>query len=727
MKITNVTPGLLPIPPNGWGAVEKIIWENHCNLLEYGVESEIKYLDDLNGSEDIVFIHVANLANMAHERGIPYYFMMHDHHSFLYGKDSGLYKENLKAIKNAIKAFVPARYLVEYFEGVPEYFSHGVNANFFNFEKKDGPLNHKLLCVANNGYAGDQNADRKGFDLAIKMAKHFDLPITIAGPKNNANFFKTFPQDYPKLEIIYDLNEKELLDCYRRHTIFIHMSELEAGHPNMTLLEALACGLPIVGTLESDLNGMEVVERDFQKGVAGLSKILNNYEAYQKAGLECAEKLSWKNRCLSLLEIFKSNKMNSLNIFKNKLDSSIKKLKKLDHDKDNKFLLDNNFEPSYFPSFSFAKTNGIVGYRKKVKINYNFHNGAFVEPRSEDEQNFEISFIDKKTSNVLYGTSLKSNNWARCAKAHYVDYKILIRQDGVKIFSHDLNLSGQKVYINFDTKSLGDNLAWIPYVEEFRKKHNCEIYCATFFNELFKKNYPEIKFINHNQQDSILFYAKYNLGYFFKNADARVKHPSSITLQEVACDILGLEYKEIKPKINLTNKGNKFKRPYVCIATQSTAQAKYWNNPDGWKKIVDYLKSKGLDVVCIDKDKNFGNGKFFNEMPENAIDKTGDLPLEDRISDLLNCEFFIGLGSGLSWLAWACNKPVVMISGFSNPISEFFNPYRVHNPNVCNSCWNDTAETFNFNDWAYCPRNKNFECSKEISFEMVKSKIDQLL
>ena len=144
------------------------------------------------------------------------------------------------------------------------------------------------------------------------------------------------------------------------------MSELEAGHPNMTLLEALACGLPIVGTLESDLNGMEVVERDFQKGVAGLSKILNNYEAYQKAGLECAEKLSWKNRCLSLLEIFKSNKMNSLNIFKNKLDSSIKKLKKLDHDKDNKFLLDNNFEPSYFPSFSFAKTNGIVGYRKKV-------------------------------------------------------------------------------------------------------------------------------------------------------------------------------------------------------------------------------------------------------------------------------------------------------------------------------------------------------------------------
>ena len=27
MKIIQVNLGLLPIPPNGWGAVEKIIWD----------------------------------------------------------------------------------------------------------------------------------------------------------------------------------------------------------------------------------------------------------------------------------------------------------------------------------------------------------------------------------------------------------------------------------------------------------------------------------------------------------------------------------------------------------------------------------------------------------------------------------------------------------------------------------------------------------------------------
>jgi hypothetical protein len=32
MKITQVTPGLIPVPPNGWGAVEKIIWNYKLNF-----------------------------------------------------------------------------------------------------------------------------------------------------------------------------------------------------------------------------------------------------------------------------------------------------------------------------------------------------------------------------------------------------------------------------------------------------------------------------------------------------------------------------------------------------------------------------------------------------------------------------------------------------------------------------------------------------------------------
>ena len=40
-----------------------------------------------------------------------------------------------------------------------------------------------------------------------------------------------------------------------------------------------------------------------------------------------------------------------------------------------------------------------------------------------------------------------------------------------------------------------------------------------------------------------------------------------------------------------------------------------------------------------------------NKIPTGVIDKSGDLPLEDRIGDLKNAELFIGTSSGLSWLA----------------------------------------------------------------------------
>jgi autotransporter strand-loop-strand O-heptosyltransferase len=49
--------------------------------------------------------------------------------------------------------------------------------------------------------------------------------------------------------------------------------------------------------------------------------------------------------------------------------------------------------------------------------------------------------------------------------------------------------------------------------------------------------------------------------------------------------------------------------------------------------------------------------------------------------DLLrHASFFIGLGSGLSWLAWASGIPVVLISGFSLPNSEFYTLAGVQQP-----------------------------------------------
>ena len=44
------------------------------------------------------------------------------------------------------------------------------------------------------------------------------------------------------------------------------------------------------------------------------------------------------------------------------------------------------------------------------------------------------------------------------------------------------------------SKSLGDTLSWSPYVEEFRKKHECKLFVTTFWNNLFNQSYKNLIF-----------------------------------------------------------------------------------------------------------------------------------------------------------------------------------------------------------------------------------------
>ena len=310
--------------------------------------------------------------------------------------------------------------------------------------------------------------------------------------------------------------------------------------------------------------------------------------------------------------------------------------------------------------------------------------------------------------------------------------KNMLQENGFKVIDEPLfdndgflyakNNFFEKRIINISNESgsLGDFLAWTPIVNKYAKEKNVKINYYTPYKSLLQDSYPDIIFHDYNQKPNLNSIDMIPIG-CFDDINWR-----TMNLQEVACSILDIESIQEKPILNNKfKKENNFSKKYVCIATQSTAQCKYWNNEAGWNRIVYYLKSIGYEVVCIDKHSSFGIPSQMNFIPNGCINKTGDLPLEDRINDLMHCEFFIGLGSGLSWLAWACDKPVIMISGFSDPKSEFYTPYRVHNKNVCNSCWNDPDHKFDPSNWLWCPRNKNFECSKEISFEMVKEKIDE--
>jgi autotransporter strand-loop-strand O-heptosyltransferase len=374
-------------------------------------------------------------------------------------------------------------------------------------------------------------------------------------------------------------------------------------------------------------------------------------------------------------------------------------------------------------SVSKTLNNPII---KSYKVNNHFVVNPFIEISGEEESNFEITFIDED-ENIIYQNNLAINSWVKLNREYYTKWTIRVKEDNNVIFSNILNLENRRVYISFGSKSLGDSLAWIPYCEEFRKKHNCELIVSTFLNDLFKDQYPNIEFVEPGETVYDI-YAQYQLGWFYNENgefDSN-KHPFDFKkqpLQKTATDILGFDYVEIRPELKLPNKPKKKK---VGIGFHSTAQAKYWNNPDGWQAVIDYLDSLGYECMIYSKE---GNGYMNNFYPKGVtIYKGGNL--QEVINDLSTCEFFVGLGSGLSWLAWACKLPVVLVSGFSEKWAETtLDTYRVINEDVCHGCFNN--DRLNAGDWNWCPlhkgTNRQFECTKEISSDMVIKEINKII
>ena len=50
--------------------------------------------------------------------------------------------------------------------------------------------------------------------------------------------------------------------------------------------------------------------------------------------------------------------------------------------------------------------------------------------------------------------------------------------------------------ISFDSKCLGDTIAWLPIVDRYRKVNGYDVEVATFWNEYFINAYPKLKFRN---------------------------------------------------------------------------------------------------------------------------------------------------------------------------------------------------------------------------------------
>jgi autotransporter strand-loop-strand O-heptosyltransferase len=559
----------------------------------------------------------------------------------------------------------------------------------------------------------------------VELLLSVENPFSVDGMKSTAERLQRYGLQDPRIKIVKFPPRQEYINYLQTGHVFLSCARSEGW--NLPLIEALSCGTPSIYSncsaqleftkgegLAVNVLGEEPASKgdgksfrkmpgnyykpDFQHLVKTIRDAYENYEHHKQVALQMSERI--------------------------RRDFTWEKQAELAHDR-LKVIYSENFKDGKFIK------------KQTPKIVCNFINKAFVQVEKSDED-IKVEFWDKKEDKLVFETKLKEGHWAAPNRSYFTDWKIIAKDpSGEVVFQHDYNCENKRVYIALESRSLGDTLAWFPQLEEFRKKHNCKLVVSTFWNHFFESNYPEIEFIKPGIPVGNL-YAMYKVGWFYDkdviNLDHNPVDPKSRPLQATASDILGLEYKEIVPKIIKPERPNRYGKKFVCFSPHASASAKYWHNEQGWQAVINYIKNVlGYEVVMISKEKyndNWETSKLpGNKKFEGIIDATGDFPIEERMADLLNCEFFIGVGSGLSWLAWALNKKVIMISGFSDVWAEFeTNCTRIINKKVCNSCFNNFK--LDAGDWNWCPAHKDtprhFECTKQIPATWVVDAINQL-
>lgn len=339
------------------------------------------------------------------------------------------------------------------------------------------------------------------------------------------------------------------------------------------------------------------------------------------------------------------------------------------------------------------------------------------------EGSWHVAISDYDTETVFFDDDVSDVQLVSMEK-YYVHWSVEVSRDGIPVFSHVFDPAGQEVIFFCCHKALGDALAFLPYARLFRERHSCRLCCRVpgSLREFVAHLYPELPQVERATEDT---YAVFYLGAWFSFMGMPVDL-RAFPLAELAGTMVGLLGPAPMPSFAPT-RPRPFPERYVCIAVQASTLSKGWHYPKGWETVVEYLKALGYRVFCIDRHAYQRELDYETQMPENAEDMTGNYSIMDRANMLYDADFFIGLSSGLAWVAKAVGCPVILISGMTQTWNEFHTPYRIVNRQVCNGCFNDVRVRFRD---SFCPYHegteRELECSKRISPRQVIAAIEEL-
>ncbi|MGH3851788.1 MAG: autotransporter strand-loop-strand O-heptosyltransferase, partial [Pseudonocardiaceae bacterium] len=239
-------------------------------------------------------------------------------------------------------------------------------------------------------------------------------------------------------------------------------------------------------------------------------------------------------------------------------------------------------------------------------IRFDFNRGARLLLPNRRDGAWRVRLRDLDTHNVLFETENKGAVVAS-AKRYYVRIGLEVHEvddAGIvtEVFAHCFDAREREVLIQFPVGTIGDTLGWFPYAARFATARGARVICAMsgLLIPLLRDAYPHIRFVTHEeavaQELASRVYATYLLGLFFTDTE-NIFQPTDfrhVGLHRTAGYILGVDPHEEPPRLALPDESRPIAEPYVCIATQSSTQCKYWNNPRGWREVIGFIKTHGF-------------------------------------------------------------------------------------------------------------------------------------
>jgi autotransporter strand-loop-strand O-heptosyltransferase len=277
------------------------------------------------------------------------------------------------------------------------------------------------------------------------------------------------------------------------------------------------------------------------------------------------------------------------------------------------------------------------------------------------------------------------------------------------------NFKDKEILMHLDSFCVGDTICFSKFIGSFMEYHKPKkIFVTTFFPDFFVSDDPRVEFIPSSSPGvSLEIDIHINVGYDKNNVDHTIGGLFYATRDSMFLPQSVPHGRSFMKPISKKRQPKK-----IVIAPESLKKIARWDYPNGWQTVVDHFLQRGYQVY------NVSYENYINL--EGVINYNGFDDINVSLGHILESSVFVGLSSGLAWMAWVYDIPTVMISGFTKDHNEF--PcYRVSNRFGCSGCFNIIPQVINSCPVFYGTGRQN-EChNRFITPDMVIEKIEQAL